>query len=193
MKKTLASFNLAILSFIILFSTSLGLKGENEDKVKDELTIIIGHLPESGTGIPDLSLTFEKSVSLIRKLNTHIESGLRYEYTVSWIEVLDNLDGSTDYYLASKADVKDFDGEIVYSCYTHFILLEAAESGDLIIASSGGGSGTSYTCIGHCCKTCVLKPAGEGQAKPSCECEVANTVGDCSGKTGYCVQTSSNN
>ncbi len=189
MKKTLTFIVLFVLTSAFLFIGCSKLRKDRDSSTNDDPALIIGHFLKDGSGIPELGLTFDEAVSLVRELNTHVEPGLLYDYTEVWIETLNNLDGTTDYYFSSRADVTNVDGEKVYNCYSHFILLVEDENGGLILAPPGGSGSSAITCTGHCCKTCVIKKAEAGQTSPSCECDAANTVDDCSGKTGYCDQT----
>lgn len=169
---------LVLCCVVIVVSCNKFAVKENSNSLEDEL--LIGSFLKGGDNV-ELSLSFEEAVSIVKKYNLHISKEYNYHYTEVWIETLVNSDGSTDYYLASRADVTDKNSIKVLSCYTTYFALEKNE-GNLLFSPLGG---PQYTCTGHCCKSCKLTPATPPFTDPSCECEQPNT--ECG--PAWCDQT----
>ena len=165
-------FIAAFASSALFYACSRQVKDQDSGNQNyDGNEVVVGHFLKDGSGIPEMGLTFEEAVSLIQQNNNLTEEDYSYTYTEVWLETLTNLDGGSDYYLASRADVIDQVGDTVYSCCSFYFLLE--EDGDNLILAAPGNQ---YSCNGHCCSSCELKPVDNSHTAPWCNCATpANT------------------
>jgi len=163
----------------IFYSCAKKVEKENQiAKAKKSLfTTVVGTI-ENSNGNPEMTIPFEEAVALIKNNNKLVDKEYSYSYTEAWIATLTNNDGSKDYYLASRADVFNQNGENVYGCYTHYFKL-MKDKGDLIFSPGGG---TQHTCTGSCCSSCELQPADESHPAPWCKCQTPANTPDCQGK-----------
>jgi len=133
MKRIILYLFVAVFASSALFYTftNSAVAQDSDHRKNDDNNIVVGHFLKDGLGIPEMDLSFEEAVYLIQENNDLTEEGYSYTYTKAWIETLKNIDGSSDYYLASRATVIDRIGDTVYSCSSFYLPLE--RDGDHIV------------------------------------------------------------
>ncbi len=166
-------FVAAFASSALFYACSEHAKDQDSGKQNnDNSAVVVGHFLKDGSGVPEMDLTFEEAVYLIQKNNKLTKRDYHYFFNEAWIEALTDLDGNSDYYLASRATVMDQRGDTVYSCSSFYFLLDEDSGGNLVLSAPG----TQYNCNGYCCSSCELKPADDSHTAPWCKCATpANT------------------